>query len=82
MTGAFGWSIVDNYECKFSLLRPSRPFALAQLTSGFLGFAGSSVKFGLQYLNYETLERVPKASAFQFVDWFKKYGGAKLSDKA
>ncbi|KAG9229784.1 glycoside hydrolase superfamily [Amylocarpus encephaloides] len=37
----------------------------------FEWFAGSKVKFGVQYLNYTSMERVPKASMFQFVDWFK-----------
>jgi beta-glucosidase/6-phospho-beta-glucosidase/beta-galactosidase len=60
VTGAFGWSIIDNFEW----------------------FSGSSVRFGMQYLNYETLERVPKASTFQFVNWFKQFGGARLPNKA
>jgi len=42
----------------------------------FEWFAGSNVKFGLQYLNQTSLERVPKASMFQFLDWFKLHGGA------
>lgn len=32
---------------------------------------GKSVRFGLQYINYTSLERTPKASMFQFLDWFK-----------
>lgn len=44
----------------------------------FEWFEGTSVKFGLQYLNQTSLERVPKASMFQFLDWFKLRGGAKL----
>ena len=32
---------------------------------------GTSVRFGLQYVNYTSLERTPKASAFQFVNWFR-----------
>lgn len=32
---------------------------------------GQSVRFGLQYVNYTTLERTPKASMFQFLDWFR-----------
>ncbi|KAH6665616.1 glycoside hydrolase superfamily [Halenospora varia] len=44
----------------------------------FEWFSGSSVKFGLQYLNQTSLERVPKASMFQFLDWFKAKGGARI----
>jgi beta-glucosidase len=32
---------------------------------------GASVRFGLQYVNYTSLERTPKASMFQFLNWFK-----------
>lgn len=32
---------------------------------------GNSVRFGLQYVNYTTLERTPKASMFQVLDWFR-----------
>ncbi|KAE8446525.1 hypothetical protein EG329_011857 [Mollisiaceae sp. DMI_Dod_QoI] len=44
----------------------------------FEWFEGNHVKFGLQYLNQTSLERYPKASMFQFLDWFKVHGGAKL----
>lgn len=44
----------------------------------FEWFSGSHVKFGLQYLNETSLERYPKASMFQFLDWFKQKGGASL----
>lgn len=44
----------------------------------FEWFAGSSVKFGMQYLNQTSLERYPKASMFQFLDWFAQKGGARL----
>jgi len=44
----------------------------------FEWFSGTHVKFGLQYLNQTSLERVPKASMFQFLDWFKLHGGASL----
>ncbi|KAI9647403.1 hypothetical protein NHQ30_003788 [Ciborinia camelliae] len=44
----------------------------------FEWFAGSKVKFGLQWLNQTSLERVPKASMFQFLDWFEAHGGVKL----
>lgn len=37
----------------------------------FEWFSGSSVKFGLQYVNYTGLERIPKASMFQFLNRFK-----------
>jgi len=32
---------------------------------------GSSVRFGLQYVNYTSLERIPKASLFQMLNWFR-----------
>lgn len=32
---------------------------------------GTSVRFGLQYINYTSLERTPKASMFQLLDWFR-----------
>ncbi|OWP05286.1 hypothetical protein B2J93_8028 [Marssonina coronariae] len=38
-------------------------------------FEGNHVKFGVQYLNETSLERHPKASLFQFLDWFKQKGG-------
>lgn len=44
----------------------------------FEWFSGSHVKFGLQYLNQTSLERYPKASMFQFLDWFKQHGGVSL----
>ena len=44
----------------------------------FEWFSGSRVKFGLQYLNETSLERTPKASMFQFLDWFADKGGVKL----
>lgn len=44
----------------------------------FEWFAGSRVKFGLQWLNQTSLERIPKASMFQFLDWFDAHGGVKL----
>ncbi|KAF3009691.1 hypothetical protein E8E13_008551 [Curvularia kusanoi] len=34
---------------------------------------GTSVRFGLQYVNYTSLERTPKASMFQFLNWFKEH---------
>ncbi|KAF3054002.1 hypothetical protein E8E11_006067 [Didymella keratinophila] len=34
---------------------------------------GTSVRFGLQYVNYTSLERTPKASVFQFLNWFKEH---------
>ena len=36
------------------------------------------MKFGMQYLNQTSLERHPKASMFQFLDWFAQKGGARL----
>jgi hypothetical protein len=41
------------------------------LDDDFEWFSGSSVKFGLQYVNYTSLERIPNASMFQFLNWFK-----------
>ena len=46
----------------------------------FEWFEGSYVKFGLQYLNQTSLERFPKASFFQFLDWFKLRGGVSLGN--
>ncbi|KAH8731743.1 WD repeat-containing protein 26 [Phaeosphaeriaceae sp. PMI808] len=34
---------------------------------------GSGVRFGLQYVNYTSLERTPKASMFQFLKWFEEH---------
>ena len=33
--------------------------------------SGTSIRFGLQYLNYTDLTRTPKASMFQFLNWFR-----------
>ncbi|THV47149.1 hypothetical protein BGAL_0331g00070 [Botrytis galanthina] len=44
----------------------------------FEWFSGSKVKFGMQWLNQTSMERIPKASMFQFLDWFDAHGGAKL----
>jgi beta-glucosidase/6-phospho-beta-glucosidase/beta-galactosidase len=44
----------------------------------FEWFEGSHTKFGLQYLNETSLERYPKASFLQFLDWFKQKGGVTL----
>jgi beta-glucosidase/6-phospho-beta-glucosidase/beta-galactosidase len=31
------------------------------------------VRFGVQYVDYETLERTPKASLAQFLGWFGEH---------
>ena len=36
--------------------------------------SGLSTRFGLQYVNYTTLERTAKASMFTFCDFFKQHG--------
>ncbi|KAK5137436.1 hypothetical protein LTR08_009015 [Meristemomyces frigidus] len=36
--------------------------------------SGLSTRFGLQYVNYTTLERTPKASLYTFVDFFRQHG--------
>ena len=36
--------------------------------------SGLSTRFGLQYVNYTTFERYPKASMFTFTDFFKQHG--------
>ncbi|KAF8540347.1 glycoside hydrolase superfamily [Trichophaea hybrida] len=59
VTGAFLWSIFDNFEWS----------------------SGVKTRFGLQYLNYTTLERTPKASWFQAINWFKKHGGEFIGDR-
>ncbi|KAK2757572.1 hypothetical protein FQN54_004541 [Arachnomyces sp. PD_36] len=46
----------------------------------FEWFVGNSVKFGMQYYDPVTLERSPKASFFQFLDFFKQHGGASLEE--
>ena len=41
--------------------------------------SGLSTRFGLQYVNYTTLERTPKASLYTFVDFFRQHmGGSAL----
>ncbi|KAF2795557.1 glycoside hydrolase family 1 protein [Melanomma pulvis-pyrius CBS 109.77] len=35
--------------------------------------SGTSVRFGLQYVNYTSLERTPKASMFQILNWFREH---------
>ncbi|PNS20378.1 hypothetical protein CAC42_5828 [Sphaceloma murrayae] len=37
-------------------------------------FVGNQVRFGMQYVNYTSLERHPKASMFQFLNWFNTKG--------
>lgn len=32
---------------------------------------GNAVRFGLQYVNYTSLQRTPKTSMFQLIDWFR-----------
>lgn len=34
---------------------------------------GMGTRFGLQYVNYTSLERTPKASMFQFLNWFREH---------
>lgn len=34
---------------------------------------GNQVRFGLQYVNYTSLERFPKASMFQYLNWFGEH---------
>lgn len=36
--------------------------------------SGLGTKFGLQYVNLTSYERHPKASMFQFLNWFKQHG--------
>jgi beta-glucosidase/6-phospho-beta-glucosidase/beta-galactosidase len=40
----------------------------------FEWMSGLETKFGLQYVNLTTQERYPKASMFQFLNWFQKHG--------
>lgn len=37
----------------------------------FEWMSGLSTRFGLQYVNYTDLTRTPKASMFQFLNWFQ-----------
>ncbi|KAK7716555.1 hypothetical protein SLS57_006583 [Botryosphaeria dothidea] len=39
----------------------------------FEWLVGLTTRFGLQYVNYTDLTRTPKASVFQFVNWFKEH---------
>ena len=41
----------------------------------FEWFEGTGVRFGLQYVDYEDLSRTPKASMFQFLNWFGEHEG-------
>lgn len=84
VTGAFTWSI-----CEFNvsnLLTPlpeversGNVWLISDLTclidDSFEWSSGAKVRFGLQYLNYTSLERTPKASMFQYLDWFKNHCG-------
>lgn len=45
------------------------------LVDNFEWGSGAAVRFGVQYLNYTSLERTPKASLFQTLNWFKTHGG-------
>lgn len=74
VTGAYAWAIYDNFECS------SNPFAFHKCLLTCLGNSGLGTKFGLQYVNLTSFERVPKASMFQFLNWFKEHGGLKTSE--
>ncbi|KAB2578263.1 Glycoside hydrolase family 1 [Lasiodiplodia theobromae] len=39
----------------------------------FEWLVGLNTRFGLQYVNYTDLTRTPKASVFQFVNWFNEH---------
>jgi beta-glucosidase/6-phospho-beta-glucosidase/beta-galactosidase len=41
--------------------------------------SGLGTKFGLQYVNLTSYERTPKASMFQFLNWFKKHGAKGIT---
>jgi beta-glucosidase len=41
--------------------------------------SGMGTKFGLQYLNQTSYERHPKASMFQFLNWFKQHGAQGIT---
>lgn len=69
ITGAFIWSI-----CTFSLF-PLGDALMMYKVDNFEWGSGIKTRFGLQYLDYDTLERVPKASWFQTIDWFRRHGG-------
>ena len=61
--------------CRFPLLHHHsdvrQTLIIIFTVDNFEWFSGTRVRFGMQYLNYTSLERVPKASMFQFLDWFK-----------
>jgi beta-glucosidase len=45
------------------------------ISDNFEWNSGLGTKFGLQYVNLTSYDRVPKASMFQFLNWFKQHGG-------
>jgi len=70
VTGALVWSI-----CKPSPMLILTVDRMANqdliVVDNFEWGSGIKTRFGLQYLNYDTLERTPKASWFQTRNWFK-----------
>ena len=76
ITGAFVWSI-----CTFSLF-PLSDTLMMYTVDNFEWGSGIKTRFGLQYLDYDTLERVPKASWFQTIDWFRRHGGKFIEGSA
>ncbi|KKY22264.1 putative glycoside hydrolase family 1 protein [Diplodia seriata] len=48
----------------------------------FEWLVGLNTRFGLQYVNYTDLTRTPKASMFQFINWFKEHEYADESSNS
>ena len=72
VTGAWGWAIFVSQPATRLFLFLSRAI-LTTSQDNFEWSLGTSVRFGLQYVNYTSLERTPKASVFQFLNWFKEH---------
>ncbi|KAK4551840.1 hypothetical protein LTR86_010836 [Recurvomyces mirabilis] len=74
VTGIFAWAVYDNFEWNSGLGESSlyTHHYLRGLLADECGLAGT--KFGLQYVNLTSYERYPKASMFQFLNWFKSHG--------
>lgn len=77
VTGAYGWAIFDNFECKLHSFMQCNLGHMADEEN--TGGSGLNTRFGLQYVNYTSLERTPKASMFTFLNWFKQHGREGLA---
>jgi len=55
---------------------------VSQLLPDYEWTSGLGTKFGLQYVNLTSQERHPKASMFQFLNWFESHGLGKNASSA